>query len=136
LSWKENKINTKNGDKPMAGNGEAPNNLDFQVDKTNLYREVSLTDLKIANIRQLIPVNVDGSDDPSRETIFIGNTQLGTPQGPIPMQAKLEVATIEEAMDKFPQAMELETQKVIENFKRMEAQQKKEKSNIIMPGMN
>lgn len=120
----------------MGDNGGAPNNLDFQVDKTNLYREISVTDLKIANIRQLIPMNVDGTDDTSRETIFIGNTQLGTPQGPIPMQAKLEATTMEEAMDQFPQAMELETQKVIENFKRMEAQQKNEKSNIIMPGMN
>jgi hypothetical protein len=120
----------------MGDNGGAPNNLDFQVDKTNLYREISVTDLKIANIRQLIPMNVDGTDDTSRETIFIGNTQLGTPQGPIPMQAKLEATTMEEAMDQFPQAMELETQKVIENFKRMEAQQKTEKSNIIMPGLN
>ena len=120
----------------MGDNGGAQNNLDFQVDKTNLYREISVTDLKIANIRQLVPVNVDGTDDTNRETIFIGNTQLGTPQGPIPMQAKLEATTMEEAMDQFPQAMELETQKVIENFKRMEAQQKKEKSNIIMPGMN
>ena len=120
----------------MGDNGGAPNNLDFQVDKTNLYREISVTDLKIANIRQLIPVTVDGEDDPGRETIFIGNTQLGTPQGPIPMQAKLEAATLEQAMDLFPKAMELETQKVIENFKRMEAQQKKEKSNIIIPGMN
>ena len=81
-------------------------------------------------------MTVDGADDTTRETIFIGNTQLGTPQGPIPMQAKLEATTLEEAMDLFPKAMELETQKVIENFKRMEAQQKKEKSNIIMPGMN
>ena len=120
----------------MGDNGGAPNSLNFQVDKTNLYREISITDLKIANIRQLIPMNVDGTDDTSRETIFIGNTQLGTPQGPIPMQAKLEATTMEEAMDLFPQAMELETQKVIENFKRMEAQQKKEKSNIIMPGIN
>ncbi len=120
----------------MADNGGAPNNLDFKVDKTNLYREISITDLKIANIRQLTPVNIDGSDDTSRKTIFIGNTQLGTPQGPIPMQAVLEATSIEEAMDLFPKAMELETQKVVENFKRMEAQQKKEKSNIIMPGMN
>ncbi|MCP3942827.1 MAG: cytoplasmic protein [Desulfobacteraceae bacterium] len=121
----------------MGDNSGAPNNLDFQVDKTNLYREISITDLKIANIRQLIPVNVDGSDDTSRETIFIGNTQLGTPQGPIPMQAKLEASSMEEAMDLFPKAMELETKKVIESFKRMEAQQKKEKeSKIIMPGMN
>lgn len=120
----------------MGDNGGTPNNLDFQVDKTNLYREESVTDLKIATIRQLIPVNIDGTSDTSREVIFIGNTQLGTPQGPIPLQAKLEAKTFEQAMDLFPQAMELETKKVIENFKRMEAQQKKQKSNLIIPGMN
>ncbi|ACN15224.1 hypothetical protein HRM2_21260 [Desulforapulum autotrophicum HRM2] len=119
----------------MVDNGGAPK-LNFEVDKKNLYREISVTDLKIASIRQLIPVTVDGEDDPSRERLFIGTTQLGTPQGPIPMQAKLEATTLEQAMDQFPKAMELETQKVIENFKRMEAQQKKEKSSIIMPGRN
>ncbi len=119
----------------MMDSGGAPK-LNFEVDKKNLYREISVTDFKIASIRQLIPVTVDGEDDPSRESIFIGSTQLGTPQGPIPMQAKLEAATLEEAMDLFPQAMEVETQKMIENFKRMEAQQKKEKSNIIVPGRN
>ncbi|MBA3010932.1 MAG: cytoplasmic protein [Proteobacteria bacterium] len=120
----------------MGDNGGTPNNLDFQVDKKNLYREESVTDLKIATIRQLIPVNIDGTSDTSREVIFLGNTQLGTPQGPIPLQAKLEANTLEQAMDLFPQAMELETKKVIENFKRMEAQQKKQKSNLIIPGMN
>lgn len=113
------------------------NNMDFQVDKDNLYREESVTDLKIANIRQLIPVLLDGSADSSREIIFLGSTQLGTPQGPIPIQAKLDAKTLEQALDMFPKAMEIETQRVIENFKQMaEQQQKKEKgSRIIMPGM-
>ncbi|MBU0972744.1 MAG: cytoplasmic protein [Proteobacteria bacterium] len=121
----------------MGDNGGAPNNLNFQVDKTNLYREEVITDLKIASIRQMIPVNIDGSCDTTRQIIFIGNTQLGTPQGPIPLQAKLEAATLEGAMDLFPQVMEQETQKVIENFKRMEEQQKKQKkSSLIIPGRN
>jgi hypothetical protein len=39
-------------------------------------------------------------------------------------------------MDAFPQAMEAETKKVIQQFKKMEAEQKKPKdSRIIMPGM-
>ena len=120
----------------MSDNGGAPSSNDFVVDKENLYREESVTDLKIATIRQLIPVKLDGSDDSSREIIFLGSTQLGTPQGPIPMQAELDATTLEEAMDLFPKAMEAETQKVIENFKRLHEQQKKENdSRIIMPGM-
>jgi len=122
----------------MADNGGAPNGIDFNVDKKNLYREQSVTDLKIAGIRQLIPVNPDGSEDSSREIIYIGSTQLGTPQGPIPIQAKLDAGSLEEAMDLFPKAMENETQKVVESFRQMEEAQKKKAgdSRIIMPGMN
>lgn len=127
----------------MSDNGGAPSSNDFVVDKENLYREESVTDLKIATIRQLIPVKLDGSDDGSREIIFLGSTQLGTPQGPIPMQAELEATTLEEAMEQFPKAMEVETQKVIENLKRMQQMQEQQEqqksandSRIIIPGMN
>lgn len=121
----------------MNSNGGQPGSLNFTVDKNNLYREESVTDLKIANIQRLVPVNLDGSEDESRETIFLGRTQLSTPQGPIPIQAKLTAKTLEEAMDVFPKAMEAETQKVVESFKKMQEQQKKaEESRIIVPGMN
>ncbi len=120
----------------MNDSVSSPSSIDFQVDKENLFREETITDLKIATIRKLIPIKADGSDDTDREIIFIGTTQLGTPQGPIPMQAVLEVTTFEEAMAAFPFAMEAETQKVVENFKKMHDQQKKaQDSRIIMPGM-
>ncbi|WP_299980927.1 cytoplasmic protein [Desulfobacula sp.] len=121
----------------MNRTGGQPGSLDFTVDKSNLYREESVTDLKIANIQRLVPVHLDGSEDSSRETIFLGRTQLSTPQGPIPIQAKLAAKTLEEAMDTFPKAMEAETQKVMESFRQMQEQKKKaEESRIIMPGMN
>ncbi len=121
----------------MAGSNEQPNGMNFTVDKNNLYREESVTDLKIASIQRFIPVHLDQSDDDSREPIFIGRTQLATPQGPVPIQAKLEATTLEEAIDIFPNAMEIETRKVVESFKRMQEQEKKKNdSRIIMPGMN
>ena len=121
----------------MAGNGGQQGGINFEVNKDNLYREESVTDLKIANIQRLVPIHLDESDDDSREPIFIGRTQLTTPQGPVPIQAKLEAATLEEAIDIFPKAMEAETQKVVESFKRMQEQQKKTNdSRIIVPGMN
>lgn len=120
----------------MSGNGGSPINIDFQVDKKNLYREETITDLKIASIQKLTPVHPDGSDDPTRETFFVGSTQLGTPHGPVPIQARLEADTLDQAMDAFPQAMETETKKVVEQFKKMQADQKKPSdSRIIMPGM-
>jgi hypothetical protein len=120
----------------MSGNGGSPINIDFQVDKKNLYREETITDMKIASIQKLIPVNLDGSDDTTRETFFVGSTQLGTPHGPVPIQARLEGATLDQAMDAFPRAMEAETNKVVQQFKKMQSEQKKAKdSRIIVPGM-
>ena len=49
---------------------------DMSVDTENLYREESITDLKSATIRQLIPINIDGSEDSSRSRQFIGDTTL------------------------------------------------------------
>lgn len=124
----------------MNDNGGSPNSIDFQVDKDKLYREETITDLKTATIRKLLPIKPDGSEDPGRTTIFIGSTQLGTPQGPVPLQARLEADSFEEAMNVFPKAMEAETKIVIENFKRLQEQQKKarqaKQSRIITPGIN
>ena len=121
----------------MNSNSGQPDGLDFSVDKNNLYREEAVTDLRVANIQKLVPVNLDGSDDSNRDTVFFGRTQLNTPQGPVPIQAKLEAKTLEQALELFPKAMELETQKVVESFKKMqEQQQKTQESRIIVPGMN
>jgi hypothetical protein len=66
----------------------------------------------------------------------VGNTQLGTPHGPVPIQARLKATTLEKAMDEFPQAMEAETRKVIQQFQKMEAEQKQANdSRIIVPGV-
>jgi hypothetical protein len=121
----------------MSNDSHKTGTLNFTVDKANLYREESLTDLKIASIQRMIPIHMDGSEDTEREPIFIGRTQLSTPQGPIPIQAKLEAKTLEQAMDLFPKAMEAETQKVVDSFKRMQEAQKKkpDASRIIVPGM-
>ncbi|MCA1785640.1 MAG: cytoplasmic protein, partial [Desulfobacteraceae bacterium] len=59
-----------------------------------------------------------------------------TPHGPVPIQARLEGATLDQAMDAFPQAMEAETKKVVQQFKKMQAEENKSKdSRIIVPGM-
>ena len=111
--------------------------IDFNVDRNNLYREDSITDIKVASIRRMIPVTADGEDDPSRSPIYFGHTQIMTPQGPIPLQSRLMANNLTEAMDAFPAAMEQEMNKMVEQFRQMqEAEQNKQKddSRIIVPG--
>ena len=108
--------------------------IDFKVDQNNLYREEAVTDLKVASIRILTPVTVDGNDDASRPCIYVGHTQLMSPQGPIPIQAKLEATNLKDAIALFPQTMEKATQEVIENIQKLQQEQeRKSESRIITP---
>jgi len=87
--------------------------INLNVDRDNLYREDSVTDVKVAAIRRLTPIKADGSDDDSRDPMFMGQTQLMSPSGPILLQSLLEARTLEEAMDKFPAAMQKEVDKAM-----------------------
>lgn len=112
--------------------------IDFKVDRSNLYREDSITDLKVASIRRMVPITVDGKDDPSRSPVFFGHTQILTPQGPLPLQARLMANNLAEAITAFPQAMEQEMAQVIEQIRKMQAEEQQQKrsndSRIIVPG--
>jgi hypothetical protein len=106
------------------------NAIELQVKQNNLYLEESFTDLDMASIRRLTPVKPNGIKDKSRKPIFVGHTQLMTPQGPLPIQSPLEAKNLKEAMEEFPAAMKISIEKMLENLRKM---QQKEKSRIIVP---
>jgi hypothetical protein len=109
--------------------------LDFTVDKANLYREEGYTDLKVASIRKLVPINIDGSDDKSRTAIFIGSTQLMSDYGPLPIQTALQANNFQEALNAFPNAMQRAMAETIDKLKELQEQEKDRKdSRIIVPG--
>jgi hypothetical protein len=112
--------------------------IDFKVNQSDLYREESITDLKVASIRRMVPITVDGMDDPSRSPVFFGHTQILTPQGPLPLQARLMANNLAEAIAAFPGAMEKEMAQVIEQIRKMQAEEQQQKqandSRIIVPG--
>ncbi|MFW6052430.1 MAG: cytoplasmic protein [Desulfosalsimonas sp.] len=104
-------------------NGAEGQNIDFTVNKNNLYREESVTDLKVASIRKMVPIKPDGSEDPDRSPVFFGSTQLMTPEGPLPIQSELSASTLDEAMNEFPSAMRKALDQTIERLKQMQQQQ-------------
>ena len=110
---------------------DQPAMAEIQVDKTNLYREETFSDLKVASIRRLTPVREDGSDDSGRETIFIGETTLMSQRGPLPVQAPIEAKSLEEAFEKFPEAVNAAVEQLIEQAREM---QRQEASRIVVPG--
>ena len=103
----------------------------MQVDRGNLYREETVTDLRAATIRRLVPIKEDGSTDAQRAEMFIGSSQIMSPQGPVPIQAEIPAASLSEAMDKFPTAMQQAVQELI---KQAEEYRRQEASRIVVPG--
>lgn len=109
--------------------------IDFTLDRQNLYREENYTDLKAGSIRRLVPVQPDGGPDDGRTEIFVGTTQLMTPEGPLPVQARLMANSFQEALSVFPEAMRQATEEMIEQFEKMQQKMKAESdSRIIVPG--
>ena len=104
---------------------------EVKVDKSNLYKEESFTDLKVATIRRLSPIRQDGSPDDSRPVLFTGETTLMSDRGPLPIQASIEAADLNEAMDKFPEAVQGAVEKLVEQAREMQRQQM---SRIVVPG--
>jgi len=105
--------------------------IEFNVNRQNLYREESFTDMKVASIRRLTPVKSDGSEDKSRKAIFVGQTSLMTPNGPVPIQALIDARQLQQAIKKFPEAMQNEMERLVEEMQKLK--QEKE-SRIIVPG--
>jgi hypothetical protein len=112
----------------MAG----PDIKQIKVDAAGLYREETYTDLKTGHIRKLVPVRIDGGEDPTRPAVFTASTQVMTPAGVLPLNGEIEQATtLAQAVEKFPEAIEQALQHLREE---MEAMRREEASRIVVPG--
>jgi hypothetical protein len=103
---------------------------DIRLDAGNLYREESFTDLKVGSIRRLVPVTTDGNLDPSRPVRFLGQTQLMSQLGPLPVQCAIEATTLAEAIERFPKAIKLAVDELVAEAREM---QRREMSRIVAP---
>ncbi len=109
-----------------------PEGLDaFTIDADNLYREESITDLKAATIRKMVPIKIDGSADENRSIKFIGDTTLMTQMGPIPVQFPIEADSLEAAFGLFPEGLKAAVEKLNDRAKEMA---REEASRIVVPG--
>jgi hypothetical protein len=82
-------------------------------------------------VRRLTPVLDDGSVDKSRKPIFVGQTTLGSPNGPLPLQTVIQAKELQQAFKRFPEAMIAAMERLMEEAKKMK---QKEDSRIIVPG--
>jgi len=95
-----------------------------------LYREEVFTDRRAGTLRRMIPVLIDGSQDPSRPVLFAGQTQLLTPGGVLPLGFEMEAADLAEAIEKFPDAVKKALEDAIAEAREM---RRESSSRIVVP---
>ena len=101
------------------------------MDGESLYREETFSDRRVGTIQRLTPVTADGEDDESRSVRYVGQTQVMSPAGALPITFELEVDSLSEAVGQFPEAAEKAVEETIEELKRL---QREAQSSIMVPG--
>jgi hypothetical protein len=75
-------------------------------------------------------VTVDGATDAARPVLFSGQTQLLTPAGVLPLAFEIEASTLEEALAKFPEGVNVALEQAIDEAREM---RREAASRIVVP---
>lgn len=104
---------------------------EIKMDASNLYREEVVTDLRVGSIQILTPVTLQGTPDTARQPLYTGEAQIMGPSGPLPIRTRIDAASLKEAIEKFPQAIDAAVQDVVAQIREL---QRQEASRIVTPG--
>ena len=101
-----------------------------QMNAGALYREDTFTDQRVGTVRRLTPVKSDGSDDPSRPLLFVGQATVMTPMGSLPLSFELEARTLAEAVAAFGPAAQ---QAIEDTARELQELRRQAASSIVIP---
>jgi len=108
----------------------ASNGRQASMDATQIYREEIFTDRRVGTIRRLTPVTVDGTPDAARPVIFVGQAQVMTPMGAVPISFELDSPTLDGAIAKFGDAAE---QAVQQTMRELQEIRREQASSLVIP---
>lgn len=105
--------------------------LDIEMNAADLYLEESFTDRRVGALQRLTPVDASGERDASRTVRWLGQTQVLTPAGPLPLSFEIEAGSLEDAIAGFGDAAR---QALDSTMERLEAMRRDQASSLIVPG--
>ena len=103
---------------------------DIRVDSKALYLEEVFTDRRVGTIRRMTPVKGDGERDTARAVLYVGETQVLTPAGALPIGFEIGAGSLEEAADKFGQ---LAKEAIERTVKELQELRRQAASSIVIP---
>ena len=102
-----------------------------KMDADNLYREEIITDRKVGTLRMMTPIKHSGMTDADRPILFIGEAQIMTNAGPLPINFEIDAKTLSEAVANFGDAAKEGIERTVRELQELRRQQS---SSIVVPG--
>lgn len=101
-----------------------------QMNADDLYLEEVFTDRRVGSIQRLSPVDGQGRPDPGRPVQYIGQTQILTAAGALPLSFEIPATNLGEAAERFGE----EAQKAVEDtMERLKEMRREAASSLIVP---
>lgn len=104
--------------------------IEAKMDPASLYREEIITDRKIGTLRIMTPLTVSGAPDASRPVLYMGEAQIMTSAGPLPISFEIDAKTLAEAVDAFGAAAKDAIEKTVRDLQDLRRQAA---SSIVVP---
>jgi len=109
------------------------NQADMDMDIANLYREDTYTDRKLGVIRCMTPVTGEGIQDTSRPVLYLGQAEIMTSMGPVPINFEIPAVTLAEAVAGFAATAQQAVERTMQQIQEMRRQQASQL--VVAPGM-
>jgi hypothetical protein len=100
------------------------------IDPASLYLEEVFTDRRVGSIRRLTPVKGDGAPDAARTVVYVGETQVMSTLGALPIVFEIDAKSLEDAAVKFGPLAKDAIEKTVRELQEMRRQAA---SSIVVP---
>ena len=104
--------------------------IEPDMNPEDLWLEEVFTDRRVGTIRRMTPVKGDGAPDPARAVIFVGETQVLSQIGTLPINFQLEAKSLEEAARLFGPAAKAAIERAVKELQELRRQAA---SSIVVP---
>jgi len=100
------------------------------MDPEALYQEELFTDRRVGAIRRLTPIKSDGAPDASRPVLFVGQAEIMTNMGPVPINFEIPGKSLADAVAGFAPAASAAIERTVQQIQEMRRQAA---SQLVVP---
>ena len=100
------------------------------MNPADLWPEEVFTDRRVGTIRRMTPVDGKGARDAAREILYVGETQVMSQLGALPINFVLEAKSLEDAAKMFGPAAKAAIERTVKELQELRRQQA---SSIVVP---